>query len=249
MCGVMMLLSIPMIAPHMLGPWAIAAGAFLMACAIGSRSIQAIHLSLLSLIWVVAPPLIPACRAWPLYLLVPLTVYGILVAVFPSLRQSLNWLRLGRLAPDILTLVLATIVVSGSALVIWYFAAQPDLGQFLRNMPRIATWLLPIAGLGFAMGNAAMEETIFRGVIMNALDSAFGTGIISVLLQAIPFGLLHKSGFPGGVWGMVLAFVYGVMQGAIRRRSQGMLAPWLAHVGADAVIFAIIVWFAPPGSL
>lgn len=37
-----------------------------------------------------------------------------------------------------------------------------------------------------------------------------------------------------------MVFVYGLMLGAIRRRSMGMLAPWLAHVAADIVIFAIL---------
>jgi membrane protease YdiL (CAAX protease family) len=63
------------------------------------------------------------------------------------------------------------------------------------------------------------------------------------VLQAASFALLHfVSGFPGGCWGLAMTFVYGLMLGTIRRRAQGMLAPWLAHVCADLTIFAILAW-------
>jgi hypothetical protein len=37
-----------------------------------------------------------------------------------------------------------------------------------------------------------------------------------------------------------MTFVYGIMLGTIRRRSQGMFAPWVAHACADMVIFVIL---------
>jgi membrane protease YdiL (CAAX protease family) len=111
----------------------------------------------------------------------------------------------------------------------------------LSYMPSMPLWLLPLVGIGFAIGNAAMEEFVFRGVIMQAIDSAFGAGWLSVIVQAWLFGVMHfLQGFPNGWWGLAMTFVYGIMLGAIRRRAQGMLAPWLAHVCADMVIFAIL---------
>ena len=38
-----------------------------------------------------------------------------------------------------------------------------------------------------------------------------------------------------------MATVYGLMLGIIRRRSQGIFAPYMTHVFADAVIFVILV--------
>ncbi len=35
---------------------------------------------------------------------------------------------------------------------------------------------------------------------------------------------------------------YGIMLGAIRRLSKGMLAPLIAHIGADITIFSILVF-------
>jgi hypothetical protein len=40
---------------------------------------------------------------------------------------------------------------------------------------------------------------------------------------------------------VALASVYGVSLGALRVRSGGLMAPFIAHVCADAVIFVLIV--------
>jgi len=40
---------------------------------------------------------------------------------------------------------------------------------------------------------------------------------------------------------VALAAVYGLMLGAMRLRSGGLLAPWIAHVLTDLVIFVLIV--------
>ena len=61
-----------------------------------------------------------------------------------------------------------------------------------------------------------------------------------------PFGALHVRGFPRGWAGVGLATIYGVMTGGIRRRSGGMLAPWVAHVFTDIVIAGIVVMVARP---
>ncbi|MCC7535912.1 MAG: CPBP family intramembrane metalloprotease, partial [Deltaproteobacteria bacterium] len=44
-----------------------------------------------------------------------------------------------------------------------------------------------------------------------------------------------------GVLGMAMAFVYGLVLGALRVRARGMLAPFVAHVAIDLVVFALLV--------
>lgn len=61
-------------------------------------------------------------------------------------------------------------------------------------------------------------------------------GGVSGVLVAMAFGLC------GGV---ALAAVYGLMMGALRLRANGLLAPWLAHLGADLVIAAILLAARP----
>jgi len=103
-------------------------------------------------------------------------------------------------------------------------------------------WLLPLAGAAFALVNSAIEEAIFRGIFLQALDCAAGAGIISLVIQAVIFGWMHYSevGFPKGLVGVAMASVYGFLLGYLRYRSRGMLAPWLAHVGTDIAVFTIV---------
>lgn len=221
--------------------WVVAISLLLVAAAVFSRETQSLHLSLFTAALIVSPYLLPSLRTWPYALLIPILCYGAGVLMVPGLRRSILWLRIGRFGKDVVFLVAAVAAISGLALYAWYSALKPDLAIQLGHMPAMPVWLFPMAGLAFAIGNAAMEEFAFRGVIMQALDSAAGPGIVSILIQAWLFGAMHfLQGFPNGGWGLVMTIVYGVMLGETRRRSQGMLAPWAAHVCADLVIFAIL---------
>jgi hypothetical protein len=46
--------------------------------------------------------------------------------------------------------------------------------------------------------------------------------------------------------GVGLATIYGLMMGVVRRRSGGLLAPWIAHVLTDVVIAGIVLTFERP---
>jgi len=138
-------------------------------------------------------------------------------------------------------LALAVAALSGTALYGWYRVLNPDLSIHLENFPDMPIWLFPLAGLGFSLANAAMEEIAFRGIIMQALDSAAGPGLLSVLVQAWLFGAMHYlRGFPNGKGGLAMTVAYGIMLGGLRRRGQGMFAPWIAHVFADCVVFTML---------
>jgi hypothetical protein len=87
-----------------------------------------------------------------------------------------------------------------------------------------------------------MEEAVFRGVVMDALERALGDGHASVGIQAILFGAYHYlAGFPNGASGLLLTLIYGILLGILRRLSGGMLAPLMAHIAADLTIFAVLL--------
>jgi CAAX protease family protein len=226
---------------HRMGPLAVALAALLVLAAVLVKENQAFHLVLFTAALIIMPFLHSSLHDWPFNLVMPLLIYLVVVLAVPPYRKPLLWLRIGRFGKDILLLVIATATTSGIALYIWSRALNPDLSMHLKYIPDMPIWLFPLAGLGFSAFNAAMEEFVFRGVIMQALDSAFGPGIISIVLQAWPFGAMHYlEGFPNGAWGLAMTFVYGIMLGALRRRAQGMFAPWVAHVCADMMIFVIL---------
>ncbi len=88
---------------------------------------------------------------------------------------------------------------------------------------------------------------VLNPIIFLLAKPAFLVAIASAglfILQAIPFGLLHLNGTPSGWLGVGMAFVYGLMLGSIKRRSQGMLAPFMTHVFADLTIFSMLVILA-----
>ena len=213
----------------------------LMTAAIFIKAAAAIRIVIFALLLFILPHLGRPFRMWPLHLLAPLLVYAIIVACVPYLRKSFGWLRKGRMDQLVLQLVAATIVISTGALIAWIMIIKPDISHHIAQMPEMPIWSYPFAGAGFAVLNAAMEEIVFRGIIMDGLDSALGATSSSLCLQAVPFAALHYlSGFPNGFWGFIMTLAYGVMLGFIRRLSRGMLAPFIAHIAADATIFTIL---------
>lgn len=217
------------------------AAALLVLAAVYLKQAQAVHLALLSLPWLLTRLLLPSL-SWPFHLLLPLMIYAGLVGAVPSLRSGVLWLRPGRYGADIGWLTAITMLLSGTGLLLWYYCSQPNLTPFLEQQPELPLALVPLAGLGFAILNAIMEESVFRGILMQSLESALGYGWIPVVGQAVLFGVMHypPGAFPNGLWGVGLTFIYGIVLGLIRRRSLGILAPIVAHVLADAVVFAIV---------
>ncbi len=175
-----------------------------------------------------------------------IVAYTLMVWAAPALGLTLGWARMGRISRDVLLLIIAIVLISSVALLLWYRLTAPDLKDLAQNfVPDLSPAVLFVGAVGFSMVNALVEEVAYRGVLMHALDAALGVGAASVLVQAIPFGLLHFSGgFPRGWIGVGLAVIYGIMMGMVRRRGQGMLAPWIAHVFTDISIAAIVLSLA-----
>ena len=223
--------------------WLLATFLLLALTALCARAVQPLHLCLFCTLWLLIPLFLHPLSKWPLNKVTPLVVYAVVVGLSHHLRKSVLWIRPGRLGLDIWLLVSLGVVLSSAALLVWTLACRPDLGPSRDNVPAVPLWLLPLAGVAFALVNSAVEEAIFRGIFLQALDSAVGAGIISLVIQAIIFGWLHYSevGFPKGLVGVAMAFVYGLFLGYLRYRSRGMLAPWLAHAGTDIAVFAIVV--------
>ncbi len=234
------LLSVVPFSPR-ISPWAVVLAVLLAVVAARIKEPDSFHLVIFTAVLTAVPFLHSSFQNWPFNLLIPILVSLVVVLAIPRYRKSLLWLRIGRFGKDIILLVIGTVAISGTALYIWYLALDPDLSVHLKYMPDVPAWLFPLVGLGFSVFNAAMEELVFRGAVMQALDSAFGPHGLSVTVQAWLFGAMHyREGFPNGGWGLAMTFVYGIVLGMIRRRSQGLFAPWVAHACADMAIFVIL---------
>ncbi|MBW3559478.1 MAG: CPBP family intramembrane metalloprotease [Proteobacteria bacterium] len=176
---------------------------------------------------------------WPFYLLFPLLAAGALAFVAGFGRDLLASVERGRLGRVEWALVALITVVAAFALVAWTVLFRPDLSRLNSMLP---PWPLPgliAAGLAFSAINAVLEEAIWRGVLQRWLLTLTAAPI-AVAVRAVSFGALHYGGFPSGWVGMGLAGVYGLMIGALALRSKGLLAPVIAHIAADLVIFTVV---------
>jgi len=173
-----------------------------------------------------------------------LLVYIILCKSSDRLRRNLNWLKSGRSSRDVYLPALIFVLLSSAALALWFVTLKPNIKDLIdKFLPQWNYLFLTVGGVLFSMVNAAVEEGAYRGVIMYGLDQTIGPGKASMALQAAAFGTLHINGFPRGWVGVLLSTIFGVFMGAVRRRADGMLAPWIAHVLVDMVILCIVAVF------
>jgi membrane protease YdiL (CAAX protease family) len=177
---------------------------------------------------------------WPLPLLVVLASYGIVLACVPSARRAARFWRRGSIDRATAAWIIVFTGLATAALFGWIYVMHVDLGRYAHFVPsNVPAWTILAGILPFAMLNAAFEELIWRGILWQSWESAFGDRSV-LLVSSLSFGLAHYRGFPSGASGVMLALVYGLMMGLVRTRSGGLLAPWVAHVFADSVIYGIV---------
>ncbi len=226
------------IGPSLRLPTLIGSAAVLMV-AVVLGEMPAVHLSLVPLLVCLWGTVWPA--TWPLFLVGPWGLYCVLAATVPSLRRTCGLWHMGVLNRTVWFLAAVTLVLSSAALVVWYVVTRPNISLWAASVPNWPAPLLVLVGLGFSLVNAIIEEGLYRGVILQSLDAAFGAGWLAILLQAIPFGIGHLNGVPNGWLGAVMAGVYGVALGVVRRYSGGLVVPVITHIAADLVIFCLLV--------
>lgn len=174
--------------------------------------------------------------SWPLPVLFALAVAGLVQRRRGGGRPS--WLARGTVGRVDVLLLLVVVAGSGSALVLWSLWSDPQMPPFAAALQGRPVLIALAGGLAFSMVNAVAEEFLFRGVLLEGLLGGLRVGI-AVGLQAVVFGVAHWGGYPSGWSGLVLSASYGAVLGVLRMRTQGMLAPWSAHVCADLTIAAI----------
>jgi membrane protease YdiL (CAAX protease family) len=133
-------------------------------------------------------------------------------------------------------------VFSAIALVLWVSLLHPDLTDFLRGIPDVSLPVLFALGALFALSNAFAEEMLFRGFLFEGLSAFFTRPVLVIFLQALLFGVWHFHGFPGGIVGSSLVFIWALFLGTMRHRSKSIWYPIIGHVFADSTIFSILVY-------
>ncbi|GAA5039875.1 hypothetical protein HNP84_005244 [Thermocatellispora tengchongensis] len=179
-----------------------------------------------------------AVLVWPVTVLLALGVAHLVNRRAPAPHPTSEWLRRGRLTPELPWLMALTVVASALALVAWARVADPPPPPFVAGLGDRPAWLLVLVIVAFAAVNGLAEEFLYRGVVQTELTALLGV-VPAVVLQAAAFGVAHLGGFPSGWVGAAMAGMWGLVLGVIRVRTRGILAAYLAHLAADATIGAI----------
>jgi membrane protease YdiL (CAAX protease family) len=174
-----------------------------------------------------------------LYMIAPVVFAAIVFAV-PGLRAGFGWLRVGRFSRRLSIAIAALTAISTAVLVIYVSTLKPDLTrQPLIGSHRFGVASLLLVGVCIAALNAAVEEAIYRGVLMNALDAALGAGWLPIVLQAAAFGTFHFNSTEPGVAGVLLTALLGLVLGTLRRVGRGMGPNYLLHVVVDIGVWTL----------
>lgn len=176
---------------------------------------------------------------WPIFKLVPLVGALAVAHLNGSLRGAGAAFARGRLGRFEMAAIGALAVTAAALLILWFELATPDLSGLRAQIPGWPAALLVAGALTFAVVNALLEEIVWRGIMQTWLATIVAP-LAANVIQAILFGLSHFYGVPSGWTGVALATGYALLLGGLRWKSGGLLAPIVAHIAADLVIFAIL---------
>lgn len=177
-----------------------------------------------------------------LYFLPSILIYLFIVLKIPKYRTEITWLKWGKIDKITTMLILSMGALTALSLLLWAIFIKKDLSEFRAFIPQIPWWQLGLYGLLFPVFNAIFEEFISRALLYDGFLRVFKSTTAVILSQALVFALWHYQGFPGGVVGVMMVFVWSVFLGAIRFRSGGMIAPLIAHFLADLSIAVILLF-------
>jgi uncharacterized protein len=170
-------------------------------------------------------------------------VVALLATRTESLRPRTGWLPSGKSSTVAQVLTATTVVLAPIVLVAW-LSTGPQLGEAtirLVEAAREASWLaIGVFVAIFVMVNAVVEEVVYRQVVYEAARSVLSPAP-AVIVQAAAFATLHVEGFPAGLAGVGLAFLYGMALGVIRSLTGGLRLPIAAHIVADATIVLLVL--------
>jgi len=146
----------------------------------------------------------------------------------------------GKVVGSFLAATVGIMALTSAALVAFTAIAKPDLGSYHAALPFDRFGGVITGGVIFTVVNATLEELVFRGVLFDAIRSQWNVWV-TLIATSVLFGLGHLHGYPPGLSGACLAVVFGFAVGVLRVWTDGLALPIVAHMGADATIYWILV--------
>lgn len=181
-----------------------------------------------------ADPLAPFAAYRAVGALLVLTAAALVMRLLGSTAAAIG---VGRASAGGLAIALGALAAVGAlASLIGPALAEPFFGPLPMQLG-VPAALVP--ALLFAIANASMEETAYRGVLLRGLLRSWSP-MLALAIQAVVFGLAHGvgsdfSGSPLPV--MVATAVGGLAFGAVALRTGSLLVPVALHAALDIPIY------------
>ena len=172
------------------------------------------------------------------YYFIPCAVFAFLLAV-TSWKKTITWWRKDEFDSVSLWMIFLLAIASAIALYVW-FKYHPESSAFISQLPDGPWYTILSGGVAFAGVNAMIEEFLSRGMLCNGLEKIFTSRVLIIVIQSTFFGCLHYSGFPGGVTGIVMVFVWSFALGVIRYRTLGLGGVMISHFFSDLTIYVLL---------
>lgn len=166
-----------------------------------------------------------------------LLVLAAVALVVRSLGSTGAEIGVGRVSPSGVAVALGALVALG---LVATFTGPALAEPFFGPLPVVLgdpSALLP--ALLFAIANASMEETVYRGVLLRWVMRSHGTAV-AMAVQAAAFGLAHGVGgdFAGSPLPVVAATaVGGLAFGVVALRTGSLILPIAIHAALDIPIY------------
>ncbi len=178
--------------------------------------------------------------SWPWYLLVPVLVYSTAIFIVAPLRRTAPKLAIGGLGGWPLAYAALLALTTTGVLAGFQALIQPDTNELAAKLPTAWFGSVLLAGVGFSVVNAVLEEVIFRGILWNLVSDEWNQAVALGVTAAI-FGVGHLHGYRPGPIGALMAGLYGIALGLLRWWTGGLGLAIACHIAADATIFCILV--------
>ena len=184
---------------------------------------------------------VPVTGLWPLPAAAAIAVTLTVAYRQKRLARWRSWFRRGRVRRGDLVLLAGIIVLTAVALLAWNHLTNGSLpAAYITLAATTPAPFVVIGAFAFLAVNGLVEDTVWFGVLLTALERAPVPRPLGLVTVVVSFGLAHLHGVPDGWIGVAMVIGWGLVLGVLRLRTGGMLQTYLAHVCADATIVAML---------
>ena len=210
----------------------------LLALSFASEWLERIRgvLIILSIVAVVKLPTLLLDLEYPYH---AIAIFALLALYYLVFRRKVLWRIFKYPQKGCFKLFCIYTFLAMAGLLVWSnFTAEYTPSVSLDDMQ---AWSLIVVGIIFSIFNSLYEELLFRGFLTTELKQ-HGRTFVAVVIQACAFAMMHfMNGFPNGLAGLILTFVYGIFMGHLFVKSRSILPCIASHILCDLTVFALII--------